>query len=493
MKRWLYLFIPFALFLGFVLAPRPARAALTFCNNTASTVYVAVATDDGYSSTPNPNNDWVAGWYQTAPGACKTAIDWAIQSWDDVYYYANSDNGQTWSGSLEYCVNAQQRFTYYEPAKNTCLLEAQDDGFRYIPYTSADSTVSLTIGSQPDEELGSSDNWLKCTNSSAAADDVTRACNTLIDYAGTIALSEADLNTARLSNGKAMTQLMSGAIQKGDYQSASSYGLLAQSNLQLASPQPDDDLAAASQIYGVALLELQKYEDSVSEESYAMRLSPSTADYHAYWVRGSAYLGLEKPQEAYDDETKALGLGGSKISGVYQIRAAAEYYLTRYDDALTDVQNAIGLDPSDTYNYRLRGEVEFVTRRFASAAYDLRRSVSNDPAYIGLWIFLSQAHLHQSGKQELANNASSVTAWPAPIIAFYLGHGTRANILAAAKDADPHKQANQQCEAAYYLGEWELLHGAKKTARADFHHAAQTCPQAFIERPGALSELARMK
>jgi lipoprotein NlpI len=111
-----------------------------------------------------------------------------------------------------------------------------------------------------------------------------------------------------------------------------------------------------------------------------------------------------------------------------------------------------------------------------------------DDAHAMLWRYLARAHLGQDGTAELSDNAARLTTadWPHAVIDFYLGRRSLDEIRTAASNP------NEQCESAFYAGEWELLHGNKAEAKALLQVAIDTCPKTFVEYPGAISELRRL-
>lgn len=233
---------------------------------------------------------------------------------------------------------------------------------------------------------------------------------------------------------------------------------------------------------------------AIADATTAIRLSGflNHALAKAYDNRAFAYRKVGKKQQAFTDASTAIRLDPRNASS-FSARVFADIAMARYAQALADITSAIHLDPSQVSYYETRGDIDSFLGRFANAIPDFRRSIANNRAYVGLWLFLAQTHVRQSGAGELAGNTASLSkaAWPSPVIAFYLGRSTRARVLAAATHGNATTRKNQACEAAFYLGEWELLHGETSTARIDLRRAVSTCPSGFIERYGARAELAR--
>jgi lipoprotein NlpI len=105
------------------------------------------------------------------------------------------------------------------------------------------------------------------------------------------------------------------------------------------------------------------------------------------------------------------------------------------------------------------------------------------------WRYIARGRLKQDGAPELSANATRLKTkdWPYPVIDFYLGRRSLAEMRAAA--AKPV----EKCEAEFYAGEWHLLRGNNFDARKALQAAADTCPKDNIEYRGAIAELKRLK
>ncbi len=105
-----------------------------------------------------------------------------------------------------------------------------------------------------------------------------------------------------------------------------------------------------------------------------------------------------------------------------------------------------------------------------------------------LWLFLAQARAGKNSAAELTADAARLKSkdWPYAVIDFYLGHRSLDEMRAAAGKPD------DKCEAAFYAGEWLLLHGKKVEARPELQVASETCPKTFVEYFGAVAELKRL-
>jgi lipoprotein NlpI len=77
------------------------------------------------------------------------------------------------------------------------------------------------------------------------------------------------------------------------------------------------------------------------------------------------------------------------------------------------------------------------------------------------------------------------------VIELYLGRSDPASVFKGAQQGDAHTQRDQQCEAAFYVGEWHLLHHENAQALRLFEDAVRNCRKSFSESGGARAELDR--
>jgi len=83
-----------------------------------------------------------------------------------------------------------------------------------------------------------------------------------------------------------------------------------------------------------------------------------------------------------------------------------------------------------------------------------------------------------------------MTKWPAPVIQLFLGKITPDAVLQLAADKDPEKNTKQQCQANFYIAEYQAFHGQRDAARKDFRLTGETChPNYFLYVKSAQEEL----
>jgi lipoprotein NlpI len=315
-----------------------------------------------------------------------------------------------------------------------------------------------------------------CTSSASSADDTVAACTRLIN-SGTE--SNEDLTVDYVDRGV-------GYSQKGEY------ALAIADDTRAIQLTPKTVLAYLNR--GRSREAIGQYAASISDETTAIRLGVSGAQLErALATRGVSYEHMANLHAALPDLSRAVAMDPSDWFAL-EYQGIVEQYDSEYAQAFAVETRAIKLDPSNPFLYRVRADIDMYMGRYAAAIPQYRRSISTDPPYISLWLFIAQNHLHQSAAAAFATNTATVPlgTWPAPVIEYYLGHMTRAQVFAAANNGTAVVQNNQHCEASFYLGEWELFHGETSAARTDLRRAAAICPVNFVEHNGAKVELSRL-
>ncbi len=225
---------------------------------------------------------------------------------------------------------------------------------------------------------------------------------------------------------------------------------------------------------------------AIADYDEAIRLDPDLK--HAYYYRGIAWSAKGDFERAIADYDQALRRD-AKDAKVYQHRGAAWSAKGEFALAIADYDQAIRLDPSFGAAYWSRGLAYFNSGNFSAAAADMLKSNDlRDDGYSMLWRFLARARAGQDGSGELAANAARLKTkeWVYPVIDFYLGRRSLEEMRASAVKPE------QKCEAAFYVGEWHLLHGNMPAAMTELKEAAATCPKNFAEHTAAVAELKRI-
>ena len=234
-------------------------------------------------------------------------------------------------------------------------------------------------------------------------------------------------------------------------------------------------------------------EEAIADYDYALRLAPDRAD--IYLSRGICQTEQRRSDSAAINFDMAVRLDPSNAAGV------AALALTRKADiaamkgdfarALPDYDRAIALQPEDLAPYENRAIARFYFGDYRAAAEDLTRAVAGPPnPYAALWLHLSRACSGiKQNSAELARAALRLgpADWPYPIIELFQGGRAPESVQAAALSPA------QQCEAHFYVGQWQLARGARDPAAQAFRQAVDACSDAVVEYRAALEELKRLK
>ncbi len=216
-----------------------------------------------------------------------------------------------------------------------------------------------------------------------------------------------------------------------------------------------------------------------------------------------ANAGLAAAQRGDDDAalqhySAALAAGDMSPNNVmlaYHNRGNTYQDKGDYRRAIPEYDMAIKLQPRYAEAWFARGRARFALGEFGDAVMDFGQSLKLDPAdsYSALWLYLARRQGALSDARELARNAAKFDSavWPGPLFALYLGQASPQQIRAASARGGAAAQKDQSCEAAFYIGEYELLRKNMAAAGSLFREAAKICPFTSDERDGAAVELKR--
>jgi len=279
------------------------------------------------------------------------------------------------------------------------------------------------------------------------------------------------------------------ANDQGDYQGA--VALCTQATR--AGDLSDDDRAHAFNDRGNAYNAQGDFDDAIASYDQAIKLAPDYPE--AYFDRATADNGKYDYDRAIHDYGRAIALQPNDAEAI--LSRGQDFALEgKYGDAMRDYDQAGKVDPqyADVAAWA-KGQALFNLGRFpeASAAFEQYLQVKPDYAFGALWLYLAQAHAKQDGGPALADRSQQLdlNEWPGPLVKVYLGSLSIEDALAASKQADPDYRDQQACEAAFYLGEFNLVSGRKEDAVRDLTNAMTTCPKSAAERDAARMELQR--
>jgi lipoprotein NlpI len=267
-------------------------------------------------------------------------------------------------------------------------------------------------------------------------------------------------------------------------------------------------LGAAYVFRGKAQAARNQMKAAIQDFSEALKLDPRATD--ALYNRGAAYALMGQPGHALSDFAHVLELAPNDpdtlfyraliyvnqgkielavkdLSGVLKQRpddgisrlqrAGLLIALQRNEDAIADLDQILKKEPTAWDALYNRGRARMLKGDDAGAAADfatlMQSRQSNPYAALRLYILRARGGQKDPAPLEAAAKAYPEDQWPLPIVAFYLGRMSEADLLAAAKVSDAAVRANLTAEVGYYFGEWALLQGDRKAAQAHFEAAVK--------------------
>jgi lipoprotein NlpI len=229
-------------------------------------------------------------------------------------------------------------------------------------------------------------------------------------------------------------------------------------------------------------------DKAIADYSEAIRLNPKDAAVFSH--RGSAYLAKGQHDRAIADYSQAIQLN-PKDATAFNNRGNAYYANGDHERAIADYNQVIQIDPKNARSYLNRGLANLYLGASAKAQADLNQASALDPndVYVALWLDIANKRGKSASRLAKATTQSDLTKWPGPIIRFYLGKTTQAELLVAAEASDPAVKAAHLCEANFYSGKLALQRRKNDEAKHLFELAAASCPKSFLEYFAANAEL----
>jgi lipoprotein NlpI len=265
-------------------------------------------------------------------------------------------------------------------------------------------------------------------------------------------------------------------------------------------------LGAAYVFRGKAQAQRNQVKAAILDFTEALKLDPSATD--ALYNRGAAYALMGETRTALSDFAQVLELAPNDpdtlfyraliyvnqgkieaavkdLSGVLKQRpddgisrlqrAGLLISLQRNEDAIADLDLLLKKDSGALDALYNRGRAEMLKGDNTAAAGDFAALMKarNDNPYAALRLYIVRARGGERNAAPLAAAAKQFPGdqWPLPIVAFYQGKMSEADLMAAATVSDAATKATLTAEAQYYLGQWALLQGDAKTACRHFEAA----------------------
>lgn len=121
------------------------------------------------------------------------------------------------------------------------------------------------------------------------------------------------------------------------------------------------------------------FENAEKDFSEAIKINPKFAN--AYNSRGTIHIKNGNYINAIDDFTKAIQNNYEKLPFVYQNRSHAFLHLKKYEEAISDCQKAIEIDPFYAHTYNTLGIIYAAMGDYDNARLSYEKAIKIEPNY----------------------------------------------------------------------------------------------------------------
>ena len=180
------------------------------------------------------------------------------------------------------------------------------------------------------------------------------------------------------------------------------------------------------------------------------------------------------------------------------LNSLAVAYMDKGEEAIAieALGDAIKKSPNDALLYRNRAMLRLYRGEFSAALIDIEAAAKAAPDDVenALWRFIIQ---HATGRIDTASLARfavnrDLNPWPGPAVAMFLGMIESQVIADFAYQAEDQGKWRLQCEALFYVGQFQFMRGAKANAAEFLRAAVETGATGAMSYSGARSALARL-
>jgi lipoprotein NlpI len=236
--------------------------------------------------------------------------------------------------------------------------------------------------------------------------------------------------------------------------------------------------------------------DDLALADFALLLKLVPGDPDTLYYRAQIYARQGKYEAAVSDLGAVLAKTEDFESRLQ--RAGFLIMLDRPDDALADLDKLVAATPDAPAALYNRGRAKQLKRDWAGAAADYTAAMKTrkDNPYAALRLTIVNALRGKPDATPLKEAAGAFPAdqWPMPVVAFFQGKISEAELLQVAGATDSGTAAILTAETQYYLGAWSLTQKDRKAARSHFQAAVDSkADAANLELIDAGLELKRLQ
>ncbi len=319
---------------------------------------------------------------------------------------------------------------------------------------------------------------------------------------GTAAQKIAACTTLLNTPNQTPSQLGSNYQSRGDgYRESGQYALAMQDYAQALQLIPGDIFTIDSRgktydlmgQYDLAIADFTTVLAAPPEVIAGVQLKPETEK--VLVSRAGSYMSEAKYDLALADCAQAL-VAKPGDESAYATQGSANFAMQNWFLARGSFATIVGADPKSLSGQFGLGYTDYMLGNYAAAEQELQTASDLSPAYAYslLWLHLARMRQGKNDRADFAQRAAkvSMTAWPAPVLQYFLGQIYEAGVITASLDPDPLKDSDQECETKFYIGEDQLIHNNPARALLNFKYAAGICPKRYVEYGATVGELAHM-
>ncbi len=214
-----------------------------------------------------------------------------------------------------------------------------------------------------------------------------------------------------------------------------------------------------------------------------------------FYNRGFEYSKHGDLDQAVKDFRAAIDLRPGFIAAYHSLAVA---YMDKGEEAVAieAVGEAIEKTPGDAALYRNRAMLRLQRGEYSAALSDIEAATKAAPDDVenALWRFFIQ---HAKGMVDTTSLAGfavnrDLNPWPGPAVAMFLGMIEPQVIADIGFSAADQGNWRLQCEALFYVGQYQMMRGAKANAAEFLRAAIDTGATGVMAYSGARSALDRL-
>jgi lipoprotein NlpI/V8-like Glu-specific endopeptidase len=272
------------------------------------------------------------------------------------------------------------------------------------------------------------------------------------------------------------------------------------------SAQPGSAVAVSAR--GEAYRDNHEDDLALADFSKAIALNPQSGD--ILRDRGFLYHAMARVDLARADFKRALEIDKTDVEAANGL-ALCDLSGGHPELAIDSFTTVIKMAPDVGVYYANRGTAYLLSGDAAKATEDFRKGLQLEPdePFDALLLYIAEARGgdRAKAKQELADFAAKWTGpkadgntsssnvetdWPRPMIDFYLGKLSAADVAVAAKRGDQDAQTDQHFDLDFYLGQWALLDGNQDEGLRRLQQVVKTDMREFMEFDIAQGDVDRL-